>query len=51
MSTYMRPSVKEVGSLHELTLSGITKAAGSGDVIYINGEANSVPGSSVISVS
>ncbi len=51
MSTYTRPSITEIGSMHELTLSKITKSAGSGDVIYINGEAISSPGGSVISVS
>jgi len=55
MQTYQKPSVTDIGSLHELTLTGggsvITKNAGSGDVIVINGVSESVPGGGVISVS
>jgi hypothetical protein len=51
MSTYEKPSLTDIGSMHQLTLSTINKAAGTGDVIVINGESISVPGGSVTSVS
>lgn len=51
MRTYIKPAVASIGSLHEMTLSNITKVAGSGDTITIAGVAQPAPGSSVISVS
>jgi hypothetical protein len=48
---YSKPAVADVGSLHDLTLSTINKSDGSGDVIIINGQSNSVPGGSVTGVS
>ncbi|HTC70522.1 MAG TPA: lasso RiPP family leader peptide-containing protein [Acidothermaceae bacterium] len=52
MSTYEKPSLTDIGSVHQLTLSGITKTAGAGDVIHIAGQPDiPVPGSSVTSVS
>jgi hypothetical protein len=51
MSDYVKPSVNEVGTLHDLTLSTINKTAGSGDVIMIGSESVGVPGGVVVSVS
>jgi hypothetical protein len=51
MSTYEKPSLTDIGSMHELTLSTINKSAGTGDVIVINGQSIEVPGGSVTSVS
>ena len=47
MSAYQAPALTDLGSLHELTLSNITKTPGSGD--FINGQP--ADGSDVISVS
>jgi hypothetical protein len=48
---YQPPSVSVLGSLAELTQTTITKNAGSGDVIVINGVPINVPGNGVVSVS
>ena len=49
---YQKPSVEDVGSVRDLTLSSITKDNGTGDVIHIAGQPPiTVPGGSVISVS
>jgi hypothetical protein len=49
--SYEAPTVTRLGSLHELTLSGITKTSGSGDVIHIGATTVPVPGATVTSVS
>jgi hypothetical protein len=51
MSVYEAPKVTELGSVQDLTLSTITKTAGSGDVIVINGSSIPVPGGTVVGVS
>jgi hypothetical protein len=51
MENYTAPSITELGSFADRTLATITKTSGSGDVIVINGEAVSVPGASITSVS
>ena len=51
MSTYEKPSLTDIGSVHQLTLSTFHKSAGSGDVIVINGVSESADGGRVISVS
>ena len=51
MSTYSKPSMTRLGSVHEFTLSTIYKTAGTGDVIVINGEETPVPGKGVTGVS
>jgi hypothetical protein len=51
MHSYTAPQVSRLGSLADLTQSVITKSAGSGDVIVINGQSTSVPGGGVIGVS
>ncbi|WP_430667197.1 lasso RiPP family leader peptide-containing protein [Jatrophihabitans telluris] len=51
MHEYNKPAITELGSFADLTLSSITKTAGTGDVIVINGESVSVPGAGVVSVS
>jgi len=51
MSTYASPAITDIGSVHELTLSVITKVSGSGDVIVIAGVTVPVPGKSVSGVS
>jgi hypothetical protein len=48
---YVAPTVTRLGSLHELTLDGITKTAGTGDTIHIGAQTISVPGHSVTSIS
>jgi hypothetical protein len=49
--TYRKPSITDVGSVHDLTLSGIYKTDGSGDVIYINNVPEPAPGATVTTVS
>ena len=51
MSMYASPAITDIGSVHELTLSTITKVAGSGDVIVIAGVSVPVPGKGVSGVS
>jgi len=51
VTTYIAPAIVDIGSLHELTLSTITKAKGDGDMIVIAGETITVPGGSVTKVS
>ena len=51
MTGYEAPTIVDLGSVHELTLSIIHKSAGSGDVIVINGVSIPVPGGGVIGVS
>jgi hypothetical protein len=52
MSTYEKPSLADIGSVHQLTLSGITKTAGSGDVVHITGQPDvSIPGQTFVSAS
>jgi hypothetical protein len=51
MSVYEAPKVTELGSVQDLTLSTITKTAGSGDVIVINGVETTIPGKTVVGVS
>jgi hypothetical protein len=51
MKPYAPPMVSTLGSLHDLTLSTINKTGTSGDVLVINGQTESIPGSSVTSVS
>jgi hypothetical protein len=51
MATYEKPSLTDIGSVHELTLSTITKSAGSGDVIVINGVSQPADGRGVVGVS
>lgn len=48
---YTTPSITELGTLAELTQTNINKNAGSGDVIVINGQTESAPGSKVTSIS
>jgi len=51
VTTYIAPAIVDIGSLHELTLSTITKVHGDGDMIVIAGESISVPGATVTKVS
>jgi hypothetical protein len=51
MKLYSTPSVKTLGSLHDLTQSVISKTSGSGDVIVIGTTSTPVPGGTVTSVS
>lgn len=51
MGTYEAPTVTELGSLDELTLTYIYKSAGSGDMIVIAGVAQPAEGGSFISAS
>ena len=51
MSTYQKPSLTDIGSVHQLTLDTIHKSAGTGDVIVLNGVSIEVPGGSVTGVS
>jgi hypothetical protein len=51
MSTYEKPSLTDIGSVHQLTLATIHKSSGSGDVLVINGESISIPGGGITSVS
>ena len=51
MANYTAPTITKLGSVREQTLSRITKAAGTGDVIVINGQEQSAPGSEVINPS
>jgi len=51
VAPYISPAISDIGSVHELTLSTITKVAGSGDVIVIAGQTTVVPGQTVSSVS
>jgi hypothetical protein len=48
---YAKPTINEVGSLADVTLSIINKTAGSGDVIVINGISEPVDGGTVTSTS
>lgn len=51
MSSYTTPSITDLGSFADRTLDTITKTAGVGDVIVINGVSVPVPGGSVTGVS
>jgi hypothetical protein len=51
MGGYEAPSVTELGSVDDLTLTHIYKNAGTGDVIIINGVDSPVTGKTVISTS
>jgi hypothetical protein len=46
-SAYTPPTVRELGTLSEHTLSIINKSGTSGDVIVIGGQSIPVPGSSI----
>lgn len=48
---YSPPTMVELGTVSELTRSIITKTAGTGDVIVINGQETPIPGGSVTGVS
>jgi hypothetical protein len=48
---YEAPKLVELGTLADTTLDTITKSAGTGDVIVINGQSIDVPGGGVVSVS
>jgi hypothetical protein len=45
---YKTPTITELGTLSEMTLTVINKTGVAGDVIVINGQSVPVPGSSVI---
>lgn len=51
MGGYESPTVTELGSLDELTLTKIHKNTGTGDVIIINSTIIPVPGTTVTSIS
>jgi hypothetical protein len=51
LNAYETPKVRDLGGLHELTLSTISKNPGTGDVIVIGPDTINVPGSSVVTVS
>ena len=51
MAGYTAPSIVDLGSVSELTLSTIYKDSGSGDVIVIAGVSIPVPGTGVTGVS
>jgi hypothetical protein len=51
MSNYEAPKITELGTVQDMTLSTITKTAGTGDVIVINGTSIPVPGGTVTGVS
>ena len=51
MASYETPKITELGTVQDLTLSTITKTAGTGDVIVINGVSQTVPGGGVTGVS
>ncbi len=46
-SSYTRPTVKDLGTLSDATLTEINKTGATGDVIVINGQSIDVPGSSI----
>jgi hypothetical protein len=48
---YESPSIKDLGTVSELTQAVIHKSAGSGDVIVIGGTSTPVPGGSVSAIS
>jgi hypothetical protein len=47
MQDYKSPTVTELGTLSEMTLTIINKSGSQGDVIVINGQSIPVPGSQV----
>jgi len=47
MQDYKPPTVTELGTLSEMTLTVIHKTGSTGDVIVINGQEVPVPGSQV----
>ena len=48
MANYTAPTITKLGSVHEQTLTNtIYKDSGTGDVIVINGQEQSIPGSAI----
>ncbi len=47
MANYTAPTITKLGSVHEQTLTTIYKDSGTGDVIVINGQEQSIPGSAI----
>jgi hypothetical protein len=46
-----KPTIREVGSLADVTLTVFHKSAGTGDVIVINGVSEPVEGGTLLSTS
>jgi hypothetical protein len=47
-SPYTAPTVTDLGTVSEMTLTAISKTGTTGDTIVVNGQSVPVPGSSVV---
>lgn len=45
---YSAPKVEDLGTLSEQTLTTINKIGASGDILVVNGQPQSIPGSQIV---